>query len=123
MNKFIAFLAVIIPGLCLGVQPVSMDSHGSYYELTHETISVSSASVTTITRLAQPNDYREIYLKAPGDTTVVYYRIDGSTVNIPTTGYGFVAQDGHEIESSGVIYLQLGSGAAAVTLRKVEARR
>lgn len=117
----VAFL--FIPLTSFSVPPVSLDAHGSYYESLHTTIDISSSSVTTITALPQPNDYREIYLKSPGSTTVVYYRIDKSTVSIPSVGYSFIGGDGVFLETSGPIYLQLGAGDSEITVRKVESKR
>ncbi|MBI4396362.1 MAG: hypothetical protein HY548_04650 [Elusimicrobia bacterium] len=92
----------------------------STYVMSQSTISVSSDTVTTI---SPGGRYREVYLGDPDITTSVFYRVDGSTVNVPTVGLWFSPATVGSIESSATIYLQLPAGASSITLRKLEVKK
>ena len=95
MKKTLLFSALVFMfgvGLSLASEPVWMTrAQDGDYSVTQTTISISSSSVSTIS--ASRTGYRKIWIQldfshaqlAAG--TSVFFRIDGSTSNIPTVGY------------------------------------
>jgi hypothetical protein len=112
LGAFVAFgfAAVAIGGDPVWLQPYSDSS----YRFAHSTISVSSFSVTTVPAAGR---WREVYVGEPTASVSVFYRVDGSTQNIPTVGSWIEAGKEKRIESNDPIYFQLGAAASAVTLR------
>ena len=95
---------------------------GSNYHSKQDTITVSSKTVTTIA--AAGSSYQTITLQSLSNNhTTIYYRIDGSTVNVPTVGLGSDPTTMFTIETNSVVYLQLAATKAAVTLRRLINRR
>lgn len=119
-NVFAAIIVAVVCASAHAAQPVFPDSKpNSDYKNTQDTVVISSSAVTTI---AAVSGFREIVMGDPSITTKVFYRIDGSTVNIPTVGWWFDPSVGGDIEYNGAIYLQLAPSATAVTLRRVTSR-
>lgn len=120
---FAAILAIAAVGQVRAIEPVSVIPWlpESTYDISQSTISISSSAVTTI---AAVSGYRAVHVSNLTASTVLYYRIDGSTANIPTVGFPIPAATAdHTIESNGVISLQLAVGTTTVivpikTIRK-----
>ncbi len=126
MKKFLFML--LLAGCVRSIQAmepvtVRMGQPDSTYEVSQSTIALSSTTVTTI---AAVSGYREVHISNFATTsTTIYYRIDGSTLSIPTVGFPIAPTErDHKIESNAVISLQLGTGVSALsniptkTLRK-----
>ncbi|MBI4396133.1 MAG: hypothetical protein HY548_03490 [Elusimicrobia bacterium] len=92
----------------------------SSYTISQATISISSDTVTTI---AAETRYREIYIGDPSTTVSIFYRVDGSTVSIPTVGWWIPAGQWGRIESNSAINLQLGAGESSVTARRMTVQK
>lgn len=111
-----AIFAIAAVGTARAMDPVTvrMGSPDSTYEIAQSTISISSATVTTITATT---GYRVVHISNPSTTAVLYYRVDGSTANIPTVGFPIPASTAdHAIESNAAINLQLAVGTTTVTV-------
>ncbi len=92
----------------------------STYSISQSSVSISSE--TTLSYL--PTDrYRSISFALDGDSSVVYYRVDGSTADVFTVGFPFVASTGVTIESNNLIGIQLKAGAADIDIRVIEKRK
>jgi hypothetical protein len=121
MKKFL--FALFLCGLvraAYAMDPVTvrMGQPDSTWEISQSTITVSSATVTTI---AAVTGYRVVHISNLASSgTTIYYRIDGSTASIPTVGFPIAPTErDHAIESNAVISLQLTSGAPGTTLNNV----
>lgn len=116
MKKFLFMLLLVgCVHVAHAMQPmtVRMGQPDSTYEVSQSTIALSSTSVTTV---AAVTGYREYHISNLSMTTTIFYRIDGSTLNIPTVGFPIVPRESdHKIESNAVISLQLGSGVSALS--------
>jgi hypothetical protein len=97
--------------------PVWLTTPGADYVISHTTVSVSSLAVTNVA----PSSYRwrEVYIGSLTLGTTLYYRIDGSTTNIPTVGSWVEPGKEKRIQTNGPIDIRLESGSA-VTVRITE---
>jgi hypothetical protein len=105
-------------------QPVSIvpGMPESRYAFTNAVLTISSHTLATIP--AVPVGYRQIVIPNNlAGAAAFFYRVDGSTINIPTTGLNVAANERLEIETSGVIYLLRGAGVAAADVRYLEIRK
>jgi hypothetical protein len=117
----LAILTIAALSVSWGGEPVfNIGGPDSHYTITNGTISVSSSAVTTV---AAVDRFREIYIGDLDSTVTTYYRVDGSTVNIPTVGWWILPGESKRIETNGTIKLQLATDAATATLRYVEFRK
>ena len=80
----------------------------------NDTITISSSTVAEIVAL---NGYREVMIGDPDVTATIFYRVDGSTINIPTVGWWIPAGEGQTIKFNKIIYLQLKAGVSSITAR------
>lgn len=114
MRKMI-FLTAFIFVTCVrpthAVEPVSVIPWlpESRYDITNSTIAFSSTTVTTI---AAVDGYRKIKIRDLTSTTSFFYRLDGSTQTITTTGFFAGPTEVTEIETNQSISILLVSGVA-----------
>ena len=83
----------------------------SAYNYTNDSISVTSYTVAAI---VPDIGYRNIMLQAPSS---FFYRLDGVSSNVKTTGYPVQSNLDAEIETIGAVYLQMPSGTAETVIR------
>jgi len=118
MKKLI-FLVVLFAGAgsLFAGEPVSlMGWPNSTYSMSQSTISISSSAVTTH---AATSGYQAVYISNLANAgTTIYYRVDGSTISIPTVGWPIAPSQSEKIESNAVIYFQLAAGDTAITVPK-----
>lgn len=94
----------------------------SKYGYTNGTLSLSSSTVTTIDSV-NPG-FREITIpNVLTGAATFYYRVDGSTQNIATTGLPVIPTATAVIETSGAINILLEPGQSAKTVRYLERRK
>lgn len=114
MRIFVVAIASLL--LCLPAKAVDLSLQSFFGGATVEntTVALSSANATVINPVGR---YLEIQLTAASAT--YYYRIDGSTQNVTTTGFPVLNGSSATIKviDGGPLALQLGAGASAQTLR------
>jgi hypothetical protein len=103
-------------------EPVSvMAWPNSTYDITQSTIAISSSSVYAFPAVS---GYRSVLIDNIANTgTTVYYRVDGSTLSIPTVGWQILPSATEKIETNGVISLQLGADISSVNVRQKTIRK
>ena len=120
MRKFLIIAVLLLAGSGRGVagEPVSISPFpNSDYFVSQSTVSVSS---TTATLFSSSNRYRSLSLALDGDSTVLYYWVDGTTTNVSAVGFPFVASTGVTIENNDEIAVQVKAGSTTVILRRIE---
>jgi hypothetical protein len=117
MKNMILFLGLI----CIGVAAHASDPTWNAgpkgdYGYTYGTVTVSSASVATISASDATDTWREVYVIHDSSTPTVYEKV-GSTITLTTDGWPFQANVGIYRQTNKTVNLQLGAGATALTMR------
>lgn len=121
MKRLVGLALILGSTSAFAGDPVWLQSYSdSSYTVSHSTVAITSYTVTTI---AAASRWREVYVGNPATTAVIYYRIDGSTANIPTVGSWIEAAKEKRIESNAAVNMQLGATVAATTARITELKR
>lgn len=124
MKRTLAIFALLIAGtlsICHAGTPVNIipGQPESRYDYTNGTVSISSFTISTFTATSNAG-YRELSLNSP---TSFYFRLDGVSTTMQTTGFPCAANTTCALESNQVIYLQLGSGLSTVTGKYLEKKK
>jgi hypothetical protein len=114
---FIFACLLVVASIAHGAEPVFTAGRDSIYEYTNGTLAVSSSVVTSFSAVT---GYRKVTLT---NSTSFFYRVDGSTSNIATTGFPVAANASHDIESSAAIHLLNPVGVATGSGRYIEKRK
>lgn len=116
-------LAVLVMAKAYATQPVSI-VHGqpeSRYDYTNGTLSLSSFTVTTV---AATSGYRALIIpNVLANAATIYYRVDGSTQNIATTGFPILPATTEIIETNQTINLLLEPLLSAKTVRYLQRKK
>jgi hypothetical protein len=110
--------------IAFGMEPVNVRMGGpeSKWNDTNGTLSITSYTVTTIDAVTR--GYRKVTIpNTLATATTFYYRVDGSTINIPTVGLPVVPNATAEIETEEEINLLLEPGMPGITVRYLERRK
>lgn len=93
----------------------------STYNDTNGTLSLSS---TTVNNIAATTGYRKITIpNVLLSASTFYYRIDGSTLTLTTTGMPVLPASTVEIETNAVISILLEPGSADKTVRYLQRKK
>ena len=84
-------------------------------------VALSSSTVTTVGNVQAS---RILNVSNLGNAATIYYKVDGSTINIPTTGFAIAPNaEKHQIHRYEPVKFQLPEGQAATTIRVYETVR
>lgn len=117
--KRLLFIAALLIASSSRAVDLSLQEFRTSNDLTvaNTTVSLSSTSATTITPAGR---YMELQLSAPAAT--YYYRIDGVTTSVTSSGFPVLNTVATVIKvlNGETVALQSGAGATAETLRAVK---
>ena len=120
MKKILTAVALILCSMvAASADPYS--GHSSSWNNKQGTVSISSSAVTVIDMTG--SNYGKVTIGDPLVSTLVYYRVDGTTTSVPTSGMWFDPSTPFTIESNQKIYFSLAASSATVTLRYLKSRR